>query len=104
MLQALDKMHAERIGHGYSVVGDEDLYKRCVKDRVHFECCPSSSYVAGLVPLTQTKHPIQRLGYVSGWVFPLLPCQAVLPDIKYLDYKFLLNAGAHNEEVLSKSG
>ncbi|XP_043234833.1 adenosine deaminase-like [Amphibalanus amphitrite] len=57
---ALDEMHAERIGHDYHVLEDEELYKRCIKERVHFECCPSSSYHAGLVPLTQTKHPIQR--------------------------------------------
>ncbi|KAF0303097.1 Adenosine deaminase [Amphibalanus amphitrite] len=34
---ALDKMHAERIGHGYHVLEDEELYRRCIKERVHFE-------------------------------------------------------------------
>ena len=38
--QALDEMHAERIGHGYQVLQDAALYKRCLRDRVHFECCP----------------------------------------------------------------
>ncbi|KAF0299964.1 Adenosine deaminase [Amphibalanus amphitrite] len=57
---ALDKMHAERIGHGYHVLEDEELYRRCIKERVHFECCPSSSYLTGAVSLTQTKHPVQR--------------------------------------------
>ena len=58
--QALDKMHAERIGHGYHVLEDEELLRRCIRDGVHFECCPSSSYLTGAVPLTETKHTIQR--------------------------------------------
>ena len=57
-------MCAERIGHGYHVLEDEELYRRCIKDRVHFECCPSSSYLTGSVPLTETKHPIQRSAHV----------------------------------------
>ncbi|XP_043217917.1 adenosine deaminase-like isoform X2 [Amphibalanus amphitrite] len=65
---ALDKMHAERIGHGYHVLEDKELYKRCIKERVHFECCPSSSHLTGSVPLTQTKHPVQRF-YEDGVSF-----------------------------------
>ena len=38
--QALDEMHAERIGHGYQALQDATLYERCLRDRVHFECCP----------------------------------------------------------------
>ena len=53
-------MHAERIGHGYHVLEDEELLRRCIRDGVHFECCPSSSYLTGAVPLTETKHTIQR--------------------------------------------
>ncbi|KAF0303098.1 Adenosine deaminase [Amphibalanus amphitrite] len=63
---ALDKMHAERIGHGYHVLEDEELYRRCIKERVHFECCPSSSHLTGSVPLTQTKHPVQRRVHCFG--------------------------------------
>ncbi|XP_015910057.2 adenosine deaminase [Parasteatoda tepidariorum] len=57
---ALEEMKAERIGHGYHVVDDPDLYKRCLNDRVHFETCPYSSCLTGSVPLSATKHPIVR--------------------------------------------
>ncbi|XP_037080840.1 adenosine deaminase-like [Pollicipes pollicipes] len=57
---AIDEMQAERIGHGYYVLEDEELYRRCVSQGVHFECCPSSSFLTGAVPLTETRHPVQR--------------------------------------------
>jgi len=57
---AIDKLRAERIGHGYRVVGDAAVYRRCLEGPWHFECCPTSSFVTGAVPLTDTKHPIQR--------------------------------------------
>lgn len=57
---ALDEMKAERIGHGYHVVDDPELYKRCLKQNVHFEACPYSSCLTGSVPLSDIKHPIVR--------------------------------------------
>ena len=52
-------MHAERIGHGYRVLQDEAIYRRCLKERVHFECCPSSSILTGSVPVGDvTRHPV----------------------------------------------
>ncbi|XP_059092869.1 adenosine deaminase-like [Tigriopus californicus] len=57
--EALDKLHAERIGHGYRVLEDETLYKRCLKENVHFECCPHSSIFTGSVSLEHVvKHPV----------------------------------------------
>lgn len=38
--QALDVLKANRIGHGYNVVTDPDLYKLCLERQVHFEVCP----------------------------------------------------------------
>ncbi|RWS24006.1 Adenosine deaminase-like protein [Leptotrombidium deliense] len=43
---AVDNMFAERIGHGYHILDDKDIYKK-YKDRVHFEVCPYSSYFTG---------------------------------------------------------
>ncbi|GBN25030.1 Adenosine deaminase, partial [Araneus ventricosus] len=57
---ALTDMLVERIGHGYHVVDDADLYADCLKHRVHFEVCPYSSVLTGAVPLTARKHPIVR--------------------------------------------
>ena len=54
---ALDQMCAERIGHGYSVIFDEDIYKRCLSSNVHFEVCPYSSYFTGSI-LPNARNPI----------------------------------------------
>nr|ACO15684.1 Adenosine deaminase [Caligus clemensi] len=56
--EALDVMHVEQIGHGYNVLQDKSLYKRCLEDRVHFETCPISSYLTGAVPLSTLTHPV----------------------------------------------
>ena len=36
-VEALDILHAERIGHGYHVIQDAELYRRTVKERIHLE-------------------------------------------------------------------
>merc|ERR1712127_295461 len=58
--QALDRLHAMRIGHGYRVLQDEGLYARCLADRVHFETCPTSSILTGAQPLSQFYHAVAR--------------------------------------------
>ena len=58
--QALDILHAQRIGHGYRVLEDEELYQRCLRDRVHFETCPTSSVLTGAQPLSFFYHAIAR--------------------------------------------
>lgn len=58
---AVDSMCAERIGHGYRVLRDENAYEKYAIDkRVHFETCPTSSVMTGSVPLNWAKHPIKR--------------------------------------------
>ena len=37
LFKALDILHAERIGHGYHVLQDEELYKRVVNEKIHLE-------------------------------------------------------------------
>ncbi|XP_054163871.1 adenosine deaminase-like [Oppia nitens] len=51
---ALDSMFAERIGHGYSVIFDDNIYQKCLNDNIHFELCPHSSYFTGSI------NPINR--------------------------------------------
>lgn len=36
-LQAVDRLHTERVGHGYHTVEDEALYKRLLETDMHFE-------------------------------------------------------------------
>ncbi|XP_072489777.1 adenosine deaminase isoform X1 [Notamacropus eugenii] len=45
--QAVDILHTERIGHGYHSVENATLYERLLKDNMHFEVCPWSSYLTG---------------------------------------------------------
>ncbi|XP_078699876.1 adenosine deaminase-like isoform X1 [Branchiostoma floridae x Branchiostoma belcheri] len=58
--EAVTEMHAERIGHGYHVLDDEDLYQRLKKEGMHFEVCPVSSYMTGAVQTDFKQHPAKR--------------------------------------------
>ncbi|KAK2169246.1 hypothetical protein NP493_1199g02112 [Ridgeia piscesae] len=58
--EAVDKMHAVRIGHGYHVIDDDALYKRLGTARVHFEVCPCSSVVTGSTKPSRDDHPLKR--------------------------------------------
>lgn len=58
--EAITKLHAERIGHGYHVLDDEKLYHECRDKGIHFEVCPISSYITGSVDPDWEKHPAMR--------------------------------------------
>jgi len=55
---ALDILHAERIGHGYRILQDPLVYNRISEQRIHLECCPWSSLLTGSVPSSTIPHPI----------------------------------------------
>lgn len=57
---ALHQMHAERIGHGYHVMENEDAYNDAKFWGIHFEVCPYSSLLTGSVHSGFKKHPIVR--------------------------------------------
>lgn len=62
VLRAIEDMHAERIGHGYRVMRDEQMYidNFVTSKAVHLEACPYSSVMTGAVPLDWKNHPISR--------------------------------------------
>ncbi|PIC33858.1 hypothetical protein B9Z55_013690 [Caenorhabditis nigoni] len=62
VMRAIEDMHAERIGHGYRIMRDEELYiENFVNSKhVHLEACPYSSVMTGAVPLDWKNHPIAR--------------------------------------------
>lgn len=37
----MNLLKAERVGHGYRVVQNEQLYRECLAKGIHFECCPT---------------------------------------------------------------
>ncbi|KAL1449727.1 hypothetical protein WDU94_002207 [Cyamophila willieti] len=59
-LQAVDVYHTDRVGHGYRVVEDNNIYNSCLQKKIHFECCPYSSYLTGAVPFDTRTHPIAQ--------------------------------------------
>ncbi|PIC33860.1 hypothetical protein B9Z55_013691 [Caenorhabditis nigoni] len=62
VMKAIKEMYAERIGHGYRIMRDEQLYiENFVNSKaVHLEGCPYSSVMTGAVPLDWKNHPIAR--------------------------------------------
>lgn len=89
--EALDILHAERIGHGYQVVQDEELYKRVINEKIHLEVCPTSSILTGAVKPCFQKHPLRRFAE-DGVNFSLnsddpLVCQTRLD----LEHRVVLN-------------
>ncbi|MHC4392799.1 MAG: adenosine deaminase, partial [Planctomycetota bacterium] len=57
--EALDILHAERIGHGYHLVEDQALYQRVRDEDIPLECCITSSLQTGAVKDLET-HPVRR--------------------------------------------
>lgn len=57
---AVQDLSVTRIGHGYRVLDEEEIYMDCIKKNIHFECCPYSSILTGSVVSTYNngKHPI----------------------------------------------
>ena len=43
VLQALEKLLADRITFGYRVVDDPALYQDCIRNKIHFAVCPTVS-------------------------------------------------------------
>jgi len=57
---AVDELKVQRVGHGYKVLEDEEIYKRCREQNIHFEVCPLSSFLTSSVDNDMTKHPAIR--------------------------------------------
>lgn len=58
--EALNILHAERIGHGYHVLEDDMLYRRIIDENIHLEACPTSSILTGAVKPCFSTHPLRR--------------------------------------------
>ncbi|HTX52222.1 MAG TPA: hypothetical protein VMD08_02335 [Candidatus Baltobacteraceae bacterium] len=59
ILEAIDLLGVDRIGHGCSAVQDKTLLRRLARDRILVECCVTSNYQTRAVA-PGTKHPIFR--------------------------------------------
>jgi adenosine deaminase len=56
--EAVDRLGAQRIGHGCAAVGDPDLLRRLARDGIVVECCLSSNYHTGAIR-RGTPHPLR---------------------------------------------
>ena len=57
----LDVLGCERIDHGYHVLGDENVIRRCRDEGVMFTVCPTATAVCYFDPNDLTKHPIRQM-------------------------------------------
>uniref|UniRef100_A0A8C6PI45 Adenosine deaminase n=1 Tax=Nothobranchius furzeri TaxID=105023 RepID=A0A8C6PI45_NOTFU len=56
--EAVDVLKAERIGHGYRTLEDQEMYKRLLDQNMHFEVCPISSKFTGACDPDFSQHPL----------------------------------------------
>jgi adenosine deaminase len=56
IVESLDVLGADRIGHGVAAIRDEALLDRLVRDRVVLDVCPTSNVSLGLFPSLEA-HP-----------------------------------------------
>jgi aminodeoxyfutalosine deaminase len=59
IIDALDVLGAERIGHGTSAATDERLLARLAEEQICLEVCPTSNVATGSVP-DLAAHPLPR--------------------------------------------
>ena len=71
VFQAIEKLCAERIVFGYSVLHDESLYQDCINNKIHFCTAPSVSLVNGSVGQTRynwwSKNISMKYILLQGW-------------------------------------
>ncbi len=60
VVESLDILEADRIGHGVAASRDADLVARLVRDGVPLDVCPSSNVAIGLYPSLEA-HPVRAL-------------------------------------------
>jgi adenosine deaminase len=58
IVEALDVLGADRIGHGVAAIYDPPLLERLIRDQVPLDVCPSSNVSIGLFPSWEA-HPVR---------------------------------------------
>ncbi|KAL5013266.1 hypothetical protein ScPMuIL_007536 [Solemya velum] len=99
--EALDHMYAERIGHGYHVLEDPELYERVLRDKIHLETCPISSIRTKACPEDIKKHPLLKFvkdacNYSINTDDPI-----ILDNNLTDDYETALDMGLTEDQVIT---
>ncbi|KAK3878998.1 hypothetical protein Pcinc_016405 [Petrolisthes cinctipes] len=103
--EAVEMLGAERIGHGYRVIEDEDVYQMCLREDIHFEVCPHSSYLTGTVKSLTTeskRHPVLRFTE-DGASYSINTDDPSLTHTRLRDEYHLLSSWGFNEASLARA-
>jgi adenosine deaminase len=65
VVEALDVLEADRIGHGVAAIRDAALVERLVRDRTVLDVCPSSNVAIGEYPSLEA-HPFAALWHAGA--------------------------------------
>jgi adenosine deaminase len=57
--EAIELLHAQRIGHGTTLLDDPKMLELVLERRVTIEACPTSNWHVGVIPSVQA-HPLPR--------------------------------------------
>ncbi|RDD39542.1 Adenosine deaminase [Trichoplax sp. H2] len=100
--ESLDWLSAERIGHGYHLVQDEELYNVIKKEKIHLELCPTSSILTGSVPSFK-NHPGKRF-INDGFNFSINSDDSLCINSTVADeYNLVYNEWGYDFPVLTRA-
>ncbi len=60
IIQALERLGAQRIGHGTAILDDPRALDLALERNVGIECCPTSNFQTGAIP-SLAEHPIRKM-------------------------------------------
>ncbi len=102
--EALDYCGADRIGHGYTIIEDQELLKRIVRDQIPVEVCLTSNYLTGVCKDLE-HHPFVKM--IEAGV-PVILCtddQAIfktsLADEYHKAWQILSGNGYNPDSILA---
>ncbi|KAH9366235.1 hypothetical protein HPB48_001736 [Haemaphysalis longicornis] len=99
--RAVRDLRAERIGHGYrAVIEGGAAYQQALRAGVHFECCPTSSFLTGAVSPTVEEHPVVRLRRVGASFSLSTDDPAVTHTTLEDEYRLALKLGLTPDDIL----
>ncbi|XP_077561334.1 adenosine deaminase-like [Haemaphysalis longicornis] len=99
VMRAVRDLRAERIGHGYRAVM-EGAYEQALYAGVHFECCPTSSFLTGAVPRIVKEHPVVTLRRAGASFSLSTDNPAVTHTTLEDEYRLALRLGLTHDDIL----
>jgi adenosine deaminase len=99
--EALDVLHAERIGHGISSIQDAKLMTRLKKDRTPLEICPTSNVYTKKYVKRIADHPI-RTFFDKGLMVTVNTDDPILFSVELNEefHKVATEIGFSRDEIL----